>query len=140
MAAKSFTFGSYLIRFLAALILVFASYNPSGYSWTHWLIEAENKMDPLLLLSGVVLLIGWSIFLRATIRSLDFVGTLLATAFFAALVWVLIDYNLISLDNPTIMQYVILVILAAILAVGLSWSHIRRRITGQLDVDDVTPE
>ena len=27
--------------------------------------------------------------------------------------------------------------LALILAVGLSWSHIRRQLTGQVDVDDV---
>jgi hypothetical protein len=27
--------------------------------------------------------------------------------------------------------------LAAIMATGMSWSHIRRRMSGQLDVDDV---
>ncbi|MGB5773274.1 MAG: DUF6524 family protein [Sedimenticolaceae bacterium] len=30
-----------------------------------------------------------------------------------------------------------LVLLSAILAVGMSWSHIRRRLTGQIDVDEV---
>jgi len=137
MADKHFTFSSYLYRLLVALVLVFASYNPSGYSWYHWFIQAQEKIDPLILLSGVILLIGWVIFLRSTIRSLGFIGALLATAFFAALVWVLIDYNIISLDNPTILQYVILAILAAIMAIGISWSHIRRRMSGQLDVNDV---
>lgn len=140
MADKRFTFSSYLYRLLIALVLVFASYNPYGYSWYHWFMQAEEKIEPLILLSGIVLLIGWVIFLRATIRSLGFIGTLLATAFFAALVWALIDYNIISLDNPTILQYVILVILAAIMAIGISWSHIRRRMSGQLDVDDVEPD
>ena len=28
-------------------------------------------------------------------------------------------------------------VLSLILAVGLSWSHIRRRLTGQVDVDDL---
>ena len=140
MADKRFTFSSYLYRLLIALVLVFASYNPSDYSWFYWFVHAEEKIDPLILLSGVILLIGWVIFLRATIRSLGIIGTLLATAFFATLVWVMIDYNIISLDNPTILQYAILVILAAIMAIGISWSHIRRRMSGQLDVDDVEPD
>jgi Family of unknown function (DUF6524) len=31
---------------------------------------------------------------------------------------------------------VVLVILSLILAVGMSWSHIRRRMSGQVDVDE----
>lgn len=138
MAEKHFDFVSFLIRFLVALVLVFASYNPSEYSWYHWFLQAENKLDALLLLAGVVLIIGWAIYLRATIRSLGAIGTLLAIAFFGALVWVLIDYDLLSLSNTTILQYVALLIMSAILATGISWSHIRRRITGQADVDEVT--
>ncbi len=82
-------------------------------------------------------MIGWIIFLRATLRSLGAAGTLLAMAFFGVIVWALIYYQWLSLDNVTAMQYVILLVLSAILATGMSWSHIRRRMTGQLDVDDI---
>ncbi len=58
-------------------------------------------------------------------------------AFFGVIVWALIYYQWLSLDNVTAMQYVILLVLSAILATGMSWSHIRRRMTGQLDVDDI---
>jgi len=137
MAVKRFSFVNFLIRFVMALFLVFCSYNPSGYSWYHWFIQADSWRDPQLILAGVVLLIGWVIYLRATLRSLGEIGTVLAVAFFAALTWVMVDYGLVSLDNPTIFTWVLLTMLAAIMATGMSWSHIRRRMSGQLDVDDV---
>ncbi|HHH43937.1 MAG TPA: hypothetical protein ENK49_07355 [Gammaproteobacteria bacterium] len=137
MAAKSFSFTSFLIRFVLAVVLVFATYNPSGYSWYHWFMQAPDKLDPMLALSAVLLLIGWVIYLRATMRSLGEIGTLLAVAFFAALTWVMIDYNVLSIENVEALTYVVQVMLAAIMATGMSWSHIRRRMSGQLDVDEV---
>jgi len=137
MAVKKFSFVNFLVRFVMALILVFCSYNPSGYSWYHWITQVENWRAPLLIFAGVVLVIGWVIYLRATLRSLGEIGTVLAVAFFAALTWVMVDYGLLSLDSPTIFTWVLLTMLAAIMATGMSWSHIRRRMSGQLDVDDV---
>ncbi|MCW8908007.1 MAG: DUF6524 family protein [Sedimenticola sp.] len=136
MAYSSFNFSSFMIRWVLALVLVFATYNPSGYSWYHWLQGAENKLNPMIALAAVALIIGWVIYLRATTRSLGVVGTVLAVAFFGTLVWALVYYNLISLDNTTLLTYIVLVILSAVMGIGLSWSHIRRRLSGQLDVDD----
>ena len=137
MAVKRFSFLNFFIRFVMALILVFGTYNPSGWSWYHWATQATDKIDPLLIFAGVVLVIGWVIYLRATLRSLGEIGTILALAFFAALTWVMIDYGLLSLDSPTVFTWVMLSMLSAIMATGMSWSHIRRRMSGQLDVDGV---
>lgn len=137
MAVKQFSVASYLIRFGMALLLVFGTYNPSGYSWYHWFIRASDKFEPLLIFACVVLIIGWVIYVRATLRSLGVVGTTLAITFFAALTWVLIGYGWLSLDSPTLLGWIMLVMLAAIMATGMSWSHVRRRMSGQLDVDDV---
>ncbi len=136
MADRGFNFAGFMIRWILALLLVFCTYNPSGYSWYHWLMGAENKIEPLLILVAVLLLIGWVIYVRATARSLGILGTLLALALFGTLVWSLIYYQIISLNNTTLLSYIVLVILSAVMATGLSWSHIRRRISGQLDVDD----
>ena len=84
-----------------------------------------------------MLLIGWVIYVRATIRSLGIVGTTLASALFGVFVWLLIDREILSLDETTLLQYIVLIIVAMIMAIGMSWSHIRRRLSGQLDVDDV---
>ncbi|MES9868838.1 MAG: DUF6524 family protein [Sedimenticola sp.] len=136
MADKGFDFSNFLIRLVMALILVFATYNPSGYSWYHWFTGSENKIDPLIALAAIVLIIGWAIYLRATMRSLGVIGTTLAVAFFGIIVWALIEYQVLSLDNTTALEYIVLVMLSAIMATGLSWSHVRRRLTGQIDVDE----
>ena len=140
MSQKAFSLHNFLIRFVLALVLVFASINPSGYSWFHWFMESANKFDPLLILGLIVLLIGWAIYIRATIRSLGVIGTLLALAFFGALIWSLVHYEVLSLDNTIALEYVVLVMLAAIMATGISWSHVRRRMTGQVDVDEVSED
>ena len=138
---KGIGWSGYVFRFITAVVLVFSTYNPEEYSYYHWVKHwVENtfpEIDPLLIFAGVVLLIAWTIFLRATGRSLGFFGLLLAFAFFGTLIWLLIYWNWISADSTKAMSYIIEIVLSGVLATGISWSHIRRRITGQFDVDDV---
>ncbi|MGB5199180.1 MAG: DUF6524 family protein [Sedimenticolaceae bacterium] len=137
MSATGFNFASFLGRLVAALVLVFATYNPSGYSYFHWVEQSLPGFDPLVAFAGVVLLIGWVMFIRATARSLGLLGILLAAGFFGTLLWLVIDRGWLAADNLQLITYIVLVLLSAILAVGMSWSHIRRRLTGQIDVDEV---
>ena len=137
MAISAFSFNNFLIRFLASLALIFATFNPSGYSWYHWFMGQEEKFTPVIVISGLLLVIGWVIYLKATFTSLGGLGSLLGAAFFGALLWALIFYDILSLENTTLLTWVVLAMLAAFLAIGISWSHIRRRMTGQIDVDEV---
>jgi uncharacterized protein DUF6524 len=141
MAANRFTWASFFIRFGFALVLVYASYNPSGYSFYHWAIDAifgdALALTPSFAMSAVVLMIGWTVYIRATLRSLGGFGLSLAVAFFAIIVWWLVDIGLLGLETVSIFTYIILFLLAAILATGMSWSHIRRRMSGQVDTDDI---
>ncbi|MEM9102190.1 MAG: DUF6524 family protein [Pseudomonadota bacterium] len=133
----SLTFNGFLLRLLFSLLLVGFTFNPSEYSYYHWFISTFKSFTPLLALAGITLLIGWVIFIRATLRSLGAVGLALATAFFGCLIWLLVDFGWLSLQQPTAFTWVVLMTLALILAIGMSWSHIRRRISGQVDTDDV---
>ena len=137
MAVKGINWFGFLLRLLAAFILVFSSYNPSGYSYYHWISENINSLTPMIALAGVLLLIGWTILLRATFRSLGPFGLLLAAAFLGVLLWMMIDWDWFDADSLTAVTYIVLAVLSGVLAIGVSWSHIRRRITGQIDVDDV---
>ena len=139
--AKRFTATSYLIRVVSALALVLATFNPiSPYSFYEWAIAPAltdfNHLTVAHGLIGMILLIGWVVFLRATSRSLGFFGILLAAAFFTMLIWFFVDKGWVSLEDNQSLTWVILIAISAVLATGLSWSHIRRRITGQLDVDE----
>jgi len=134
---KGLTWFGFLLRLIAASILVFASYNPSGYSYYHWVSEHISNPTPWMAMAGILLLIGWTIFLRATSRSLGMFGLLLASAFMGVLLWMMIDWGWFQADSLKAVTYIVLVVLCWTLAIGVSWSHIRRRITGQVDVDEV---
>jgi hypothetical protein len=126
-----------LLRFIVAIVLVFCSYNPEGYSYYDWVLTDLKNITPLKVLAGMVLLIGWIIYIRATIRSLGAFGLILAFAFFGTLIWLVVDWGLIPTDSVRAVSYIILFLICAVLAIGISWSHIRRRISGQLDVDEI---
>jgi Family of unknown function (DUF6524) len=86
--------------------------------------------------AGVVLLIGWSIYISATIEALGLFGLLLTLAFFGTGLWVVIEQGWIHVDSPRAITYAVLILISGVLAVGLGWSNTRRRITGQVDVHE----
>jgi hypothetical protein len=133
----TFTLGSFGLRFLFSAILVFVSYNPEGYSYYHWVEADFPSISIEQAFVGVLLLIGWVIYLRATLRSLGIVGMVLALLLFGLLIAMLWKWEWISLDASRSLTYVVEILIAVILAIGMSWSHIRRRLSGQLDTDDV---
>ena len=133
----NFSFSGFGLRFLFSAILLFATYNPEGYSYFHWVKGVFPSLSIEQAFVGVVLLIGYVIYLRATFRSLGMIGLALAFAFFGLLVAMLFKWGWLSLDGSRMLSYVVEILLAVILAVGMSWSHIRRRMSGQADMDDV---
>lgn len=137
MAQDNLGLGGFGLRFAAALVLVLLTFNPSGFSYFHWLGAALPDVTPPTVLLGIALLIGWVVFLRATMRSLGIGGVLLALAFFGVLIWSVVWYGWLTLDDTGALTWVALLVIAAILSMGLSWSHIRRRLSGQADVDQV---
>lgn len=134
---KSLTATGFLLRFIFALLLVLCTYNPSEYSYFHWLSANLSTLTPYIAIAGLVLIIGWTIYLRSTLRSLGVIGIILASLFFACLIWLLIFWGVLAVNNVPAMAWAIEVLLAALLAVGMSWSHIRRAMSGQADMDDV---
>ena len=135
--ADTFSISSFLARAAFALALVLLTFNPSGYSYAHLLQDGFPKVTPLEAVAGVVLLIGWFVFLSATLRSIGVLGMLLALALFAALIWLIVSWGWVTLSNTSAILWIALVILALILAVGMSWSHLYQRWSGQATVDDV---
>ena len=138
--SKEFNFLSFVWRFLAALILVLATYNPTRYSYWDWVMAATSAestgLGPAHFVIGVVLLIGWVILLAATQRSLGFLGLLLGGALLGGVVWLLVDIGWLNLDSVSSATWIGLICIAILLAAGLSWSHVWRRLTGQFEVDD----
>jgi hypothetical protein len=115
----------FLVRFAFALLVVGATYNPTHYSYYAWEERTGWQWRPLIVFVGVVLLIGWVICLRLTLLSIGGIGLLLANAFLAALFWLFADWGWLPIENVAAISWIGLVSVAAILAVGMSWSRLR---------------
>ena len=83
------------------------------------------------------MLIGWIFCVKTTFDAIGWLGVTLGAALFAAIIWLLVDVGWLSLESTGFMTLLALVVISLILAVGMAWSHVKRRITGQLNVDDV---
>jgi len=137
---REFNLASFLWRFAGVLVLVVATYNPTRFSYIRWLInsmgEEAGGLGPEHFLAGMVVVAGWAILIAATQKSLGPLGLVLVAAVIGGMVWWLTDLGILSVGSVTTLTWVILFCLSLLLAVGLSWSHVWRRLTGQYEVDD----
>jgi hypothetical protein len=133
-----------LLRFAGALVLVYASFNPEGWSLYHWIVQpvvqgagVASMVTPFKVLALLLLVIGWAIFVQATKRSLGTRGALLVVALLAAVVWMLSYWGVLALDSSRAVSHVVLIAITILLTIGMSWSHVTRRMSGQIDTDEV---
>ena len=133
----TFNMQGFAVRLVFALLLVLLTYNPSGYSYADWILRDYQNFNPYMAIAGLVLIIGWAIYLRATMRALGFFGIVLMLAACACFVWLLVYWGWLTLEASGPIAWICSVLVAMVLAVGMSWSHVRRRLSGQVDMDDV---
>ncbi|MEX0969447.1 MAG: DUF6524 family protein [Paracoccaceae bacterium] len=126
-----------LIRWGFALLLVMATYNPTKWNLVRWSLDNYDGRLPFVVLTALVMFVGWVIYLRATFRSIGPVGIALVLALVGALVWVFYDQGWLDIGNATAMTWIGLIALSFVLGIGMTWSIIRRILTGQLDVDEI---
>lgn len=138
-AGSTFTFAHFAWRAGFALLLVMLTYNPAKISYFHWLqgAVAGDGLGPEHAVVGLLLMGMWAVYIRATLHSLGPFGLVLCTALLAAIVWWFADIGLLDVDSFSAMSWIILFSIALFLSIGMSWSHIRRRLSGQVDVDRV---
>jgi hypothetical protein len=126
-----------LLRIAAALALVLLTFNPSGYSFAHWVAQDFPRLRPLQVIAGLLLLIGWITYVTATLRSLGLLGVSLMVALFAALVWLAVDSGWLHLAGGSALAWIAVLVTGLVLGIGMCWSFVRRRLSGQADVDEV---
>lgn len=127
----------FLIRWISALVLLVVTYNPSFWSYSTWVGENYTSNLPVAVLVGLILIAGYLVFLRATLNSIGIVGMVLILALVGALLWVLFSQGLLTFGNYTFNAWVVIIALSLVLAVGMYWSVLWRRMSGQVDVDEV---
>ena len=133
---ETFTFWGFISRWLLAMFIVLATYNPSGYSYFHWIFEASGEHWLGKILVGFAIGIAYTTFFLAARRALGIFGMVVWAALFTAIEWFLIRF-FEPLTSGTVVTMA-LIVLASVLGIGVSWSYIRARLSGQLDTNDVT--
>lgn len=122
------------VRIAFALALVLLTYNPSGYSYYHWALTDVSSFDAAKGFAGALLLAGWAMCVRTAFASLGLLGVAITALVLGTLVWLLLDIGVLARDQPTL-RWVVLIVAGVILGIGLSWSLVRERATGQVEVD-----
>lgn len=123
-----------LLRWLGALVLLTATYNPTPWNYVNWSMANGNTQLPLTLFLGLLLLVGYLVYVMATLRSIGGLGVLLIAAVFGAGLWVLYSWGFLNLQNHVLNTWLALLALSLILGLGLSWGILRQRLSGQTTV------
>jgi hypothetical protein len=138
MANDPLPLAFFFARFLFSLVLVLATYNPTGYSFYHWITDFGIGLPSLKAIVALILAMIYYMMFRVVFaafrRSGLIFGGLAAVLFAIVLAGVVVPrrsehswhfYFLLG-------QYVTLCAVAIVLSFGVSWSHLIERLTGQL--------
>lgn len=126
-----------LLRWLGAFVLLAAIFNPTRWNYVTWARVAWADQTPLIVFCGMILAVAAMIYVVATMRSIGLVGALVIAAVLAAGLWVLTDWGLLALGNSALNVWIGIFVLSLILGIGMSWSILRQRLSGQASVDEI---
>ncbi|MEJ0019337.1 MAG: DUF6524 family protein [Acetobacteraceae bacterium] len=120
-----------LVRTLACFLLVFATWNPTGYNFVAWARHSPWATPPEIAVAGTLLLALHILFLRIAWLSLGADGITAAIAIMLAGGLTLYQFDIIDLWQSAVWPYLLLSGFALLLAIGMTWSLLKRRIVGQ---------
>lgn len=127
----------FLWRWLGAFGLTAAFLNPTQWNYVDWARANFSNQMPFVLLVGLILLLGLGLYVMATMRSIGLLGIVLIGAVLGLLVWLFIDWGWLGLGNSALNGWLAILGLSLIMGLGLSWSLIWQRASGQASVDEV---
>jgi Family of unknown function (DUF6524) len=127
--------GSMLPRVLFTVALVLLTWNPSGWSYVDWALRDRSAFDAVKAFFGVLLLGGWVFCVRSAWVSLGAIGLVLVGALLATVVWMLVQFGVVQPGSTQAFLWIVLVAIGVALGIGVSWSKVRQRATGQVETD-----
>ncbi|MEE9335462.1 MAG: DUF6524 family protein [Granulosicoccaceae bacterium] len=135
-ALKGTSPGVLITRMLAAAVVVFSSYNPTGSSVFHWIKNHETPTDAWVVLGGIVAVLLNVALLIAAWKALGKLGTFIVAIFFAALSYLAYQEGWAATENPESIQWLALILYTVFLGIGLAGAILWRRATGQIVTDE----
>ncbi|THD84600.1 hypothetical protein E7811_02350 [Aliigemmobacter aestuarii] len=126
-----------LLRWIGAFALLTATFNPTDWNYVRWVQANFSDQMALAVFLGLILGVGYMVYGVATLRSIGAFGIILVGAIFGAGLWVLHDWGLMTLANRSLNLWLAILALSLILGIGLSWSILRQKLSGQASVDEI---
>lgn len=123
----------FLRRGLMATTLVFGTYNPSGYSYYHWLTQGDGFSTPKLFI-GIALLTGLVALARMAFLSIGYFGITALSVMVLMSLAAGVGLGFFGFGDVHVTTYFVLFWIAMVLGVGTSWSFVQKRISGERDV------
>jgi drug/metabolite transporter (DMT)-like permease len=120
---------------IIAFALVCFTWNPTRYNYIAWARAQWENMTPVVVFVGIALLAAWFFFLRTASRSLGTVGVVILLALSGTILWALFYYDL--LHRQATITWIVLALVSTVLALGMSWGHLRAAWSGQATVDEI---
>ena len=125
-----------LIRIALSAAVVFATYNPSGVSIFHWIVNHPNPTDAWVVLTGIVTALIVLSMLIASWKTFGMLGSVIAVILFAAVFYLFIQEGWVIAGQNYSIQWLSLAMLSVFFGFGLAGAIIWRRITGQVVTDE----
>lgn len=132
------TIKKFFTLWLGCLALVFLTYNPFGHSFYHWITDPSKDYFPAKLMVGLLLLFAYGFLIRV-MRS-----TLQRTGFATGILLLALTINealeLMAKASPVLRRFAVVFCIGTLLAVGLTWPHIRVNFSGAINKRYLIPK
>ena len=123
-------FYGYLVRTLSCFLLLFATWNPAGYSYVAWVAEDDGSRLSLKVVVGVVLFVVHLVYLRIVSLALGLPGVGISVAIPLTGYMTLRHFGVFDEQGPFWTGYLMLTLGAVTLSAGMCWAHFKRRVIG----------
>ena len=132
-------FGMYCVflRWLLIAGIVLSTYNPSGRSYYHW-VTVSNADISLKISIGLILFALNMIFIRLTFRAMGLSGALVLALVVISVAVTLPRLGWLTLETFEMFVLYVILFFCTALSIGVSWSALRTRLSGQVDSDDIS--
>lgn len=134
---RSFTISNFLVRLQLSCVLVFGTYNPSGRSYLHWVVDGETDTLLLKAFVGIALVAAYWFVLVIAWLALDRIGLVLLALIAVSLGGGLWELGLFPTDAWAA-QALLLGGVALMFAVGLSFAGFRYRLSRQVQSSSIS--
>jgi len=120
-------------RCLLSALVVFGAYNPSGTSYYHWVARSPD-LTPAQIAVGILVFTGIVAILRMAFMSTGYLGAAALTLMLLMSIVFGVGLGLFEFEDVAFTTYTIQIVVSLLLGIGLSWSFIQKRLSGERDI------